>query len=150
MKLLGTMKPCEGATKGRKRLGRGNGSGKGSTAGKGTKGQKARSGGGTRPGFEGGQMPLIRRLPKMGFFSRNHKEYNELNLDALASIAKGLQTDTLDLGLLMEHGLIKQAKDGLSVLGRGDLEVALTIKATRFSKNAREKIEKAGGKAEVV
>jgi len=150
MKLLGTLQPAEGSTKQRKRVGRGNASGNGTTAGRGTKGQNSRSGGGVRPGFEGGQMPLARRLPKFGFFSRKRVVYNEFNVDWLGQFAESTGITTIDIAVLKEHGQIKQEKDGIAILGRGELSAALTIKANHFSKSAREKIEQAGGKIEEV
>ena len=128
------------------RRGRGHGSGNGKTAGKGHKGQKARSGP-TRPGFEGGQMPLYRRIPKRGFTNRFAKEYAEVNVADLNRFEDGT---VVDFDLMLQSGLVKQVKDGVKVLGNGELEKKLTVKAEKFSKSAAEKIEKAGGKAEVI
>ena len=130
------LKKPEGSTKAPKRIGRGQGTGQGTTAGRGMNGQNSRSGGGVRLGFEGGQMPLYRRLPKRGF---NNKW------------AKGFENGTVvDLSLLLETGLVGKALDGVKILGNGDLEKKLTVKAEKFTKSAAEKIEKAGGKAEVI
>ncbi|HHX77661.1 MAG TPA: 50S ribosomal protein L15 [Firmicutes bacterium] len=143
---LHELKPDTG-TKRKKRLGRGIGSGHGKTAGRGHKGQKARSGGGTRPGFEGGQMPLQQRLPKRGFTNIFRKEFAQVNVEALNSFANGTE---ITPELLKEAGIIKSMKCGLKVLGRGELEKELLVKAHKFSKAAIEKIEAAGGKAEVI
>lgn len=137
----------QGARTERKRIGRGHGSGWGKTAGKGHKGQKARSGGGTRLGFEGGQTPLFRRLPKRGFNNVNRKDYTVVNLDTLNKFEDGSEV-TLDV--LLDAGLVKKVNDGLKVLGQGTLEKKLVVKATKFSKSAQEAIEKAGGKVEVL
>ncbi len=137
----------KGARKAPKRVGRGIGSGAGKTAGRGHKGQKARSGGGVRPGFEGGQMPLQRALPKRGFTSVFKKEYNEINVARLNVFADGTEVTP---GLLKSEGMIKTMKDGVRILGQGDLERKLTVKAHGFSQTAREKIEAAGGRAEVI
>ncbi len=147
---LHNLRPAEGgAVKAKKRLGRGIASGTGKTAGRGHKGQKARSGGGVRPGFEGGQMPLFRRLPKRGFTNIFKKQYAIVNLDDLQAFGAG---ETVDLEALIAKGLVKKAKakDGLRVLGSGEISQALTVKANHFSKSAKEKIESAGGKAEVI
>lgn len=145
---LHTISPAEGAVKEKKRLGRGIGSGLGKTSGKGHKGQLARSGGGTRPGFEGGQMPLYRRLPKRGFNSPFKKEYNVINVRDLEKL-DGKNEVTVEF--LHEIGVIsKIANDGLKVLGDGELTKKLTVKASKFSAKAIEKIKKAGGKAEVI
>ena len=146
---IDTIKPAEGATTSRKSLGRGIGSGIGKTSGKGHKGQWARSGGGVRPGFEGGQMPLIRRIPKRGFNNHFRKEYSIVNL----SVLEGLEANSVvDIEMLNEKGLIKLVKNsaGLKVLGNGQLTKALTVKAQAFSASAKEAIEKAGGKAEEI
>ncbi len=144
-----TLAPAEGARTSAKRLGRGIGSGLGKTSGKGHKGQWARSGGGVRPGFEGGQMPLARRIPKRGFNNRFRKEYVVVNLSDLASLPAGT---VVDYGFVSENGLAKEVKNnvGLKVLGNGELKVKLTVKAAKFSASAKEAIEKAGGTAEVV
>ena len=145
---LNSMYPAEGATKNRKRIGRGTSSGTGKTARKGHKGQNARSGGGVRPGFEGGQLPLFRRLPKRGFSNAKFKtEYAIINLSDLNKF----ENDTvITPELLKEMGLVKNQIDGIKVLGNGTLEKKLTIKAHKFSSVAKEQIEKLGGKAEVI
>ncbi len=146
---LGDLRPAEGATTAKKRLGRGIGSGLGKTSGKGHKGQWARSGGGVRPGFEGGQMPLIRRVPKRGFNNHFRKAYSIVNLSILEGMEAG---SVVDIVTLNEKGLIKIVKDsvGLKVLGNGTLTKALTVKAAAFSASAKEAIEKAGGKVELI
>jgi len=144
---LSNLKPAIGSTKNRKRIGRGPGSGTGKTAGKGHKGQNARSGGGVKPGFEGGQMPLQRRLPKRGFAPMSKKVYALVNLRDLELFEAGSVVDTAALG---QAGLINKVLDGVKILGDGDLTKALTVKAHKFSKSAQEKIEAAGGKVEVV
>lgn len=136
------------ANKKRKRVGRGTSSGAGKTSGRGTKGQNSRSGGGTRPGFEGGQNPLFKRLPKRGFTNRFRKEYSTVNVEDLNVFRAGR---IVDENLLLENGIIrKKSKYGIKVLGKGDLEKRLTVKANKFSKSAVEKIEKLDGKVEVV
>ena len=144
---LSNLKPAAGSTKNRKRIGRGPGSGTGKTATKGHKGQNARSGGGVKPGFEGGQMPLHRRLPKRGFTSLNKKVYTLVNLRDLNDFEAGTVVTLEDLG---KAGLICNVKDGVKILADGDLSKALTVQAHKFSKSAAEKIEAAGGKAEVL
>ena len=146
---LGDLSPAMGATSAKKRLGRGIGSGLGKTSGKGHKGQWARSGGGVRPGFEGGQMPLIRRIPKRGFNNHFRKVYSIVNLSVLDSFEAGA---VVDIAVLNEKGLIKMVKDsaGLKVLGNGAISKAITVKANKFSGSAKEAIEKAGGKAEEI
>ncbi len=146
---LGNLSPAEGATTASKRLGRGIGSGLGKTSGKGHKGQWARSGGGVRPGFEGGQMPLIRRIPKRGFNNHFKKVYSIVNLSVLENFEAN---SVVDMEALNEKGLIKVMKDciGLKVLGNGTLSKAITVKAKAFSAAAKEAIEKAGGKAEQI
>lgn len=144
---LHELKPAPGSRKKRNRVGRGIGSGSGKTSGRGQKGQKARSGGGVRPGFEGGQNPIIRRLPKRGFHNRNRKEYAIINLDALNQFSEGTE---ITPSLLLEKRVIRNLKDGLKVLGEGDLNVKLTVKAHKFSKTAEEKIQAAGGTTEVI
>ena len=143
---IDTIRPAEGATTPRKRLGRGIGSGLGKTSGKGHKGQWARSGGGVRVGFEGGQMPLTRRIPKRGFSNHFKKSYTIVNLSTLATLEAGT---VVDKDFLIENGLVKVVKDdaGLKVLGNGELTVALTVKAAKFSASAKDAIEKAGGTA---
>jgi len=145
---LNELKPAEGSKKEAFRVGRGHGSGNGKTAGRGHKGQKARSGGGVRPGFEGGQMPLYRRLPKRGFTNIFAKVYTEINVSDLNRFENGAEVTA---EALKTAGIIKKVNDGIVVLGRGDLTAQnLTVKAARFSKSAEEKIAGAGGKAEVV
>ena len=138
----------EGSTKAPKRVGRGQGTGQGTTAGRGMNGQNSRSGGGVRLGFEGGQMPLYRRLPKRGFTNHWATEYSEINVKDL----NRFDNDTVvDYDLLIQTGLVKQVKNGgVKVLGNGDLTKKLTVKAEKFSKSAADKIEKAGGKVEVI
>ncbi len=144
---IDTLSPAEGARTTGKRLGRGIGSGLGKTSGKGHKGQWARSGGGVRPGFEGGQMTLARRLPKRGFNNKWRKEYVIVNLSQLNELPEGT---VVDLAYIMENRLAKDVKNnvGLKVLGKGELNKALTVKAAKFSESAKAAIEKAGGKAE--
>lgn len=146
---IDTLSPAEGATKSSKRLGRGIGSGLGKTSGKGHKGQWARSGGGVRPGFEGGQMPISRRVPKRGFNHVGKKEYVIVNLSALADLPEGT---VVDYGFVMENGLAKAVKNncGLKVLGSGEIKVALTVKAAKFSESAKAAIEAAKGTAETL
>ena len=141
------LKKPEGSTKAPKRIGRGQGTGQGTTAGRGMNGQNSRSGGGVRLGFEGGQMPLYRRLPKRGFNNKWAKEYAEINVKDLDRFEDG---SVVDLGVLLAAGLVGKQLDGLKVLGNGELTKKLTVKAEKFSKSAVEKIEKAGGKAEVI
>jgi len=144
---LEDLKPVKGATKKSKRVGRGVGSGHGKTATKGHKGQKARSGGVKGAGFEGGQMPLQRRIPKRGFTNIFRKEYALVNLDDLKKI---VGSDPVTPEMLLQNGLIKDVKDGVKVLGMGDLKTKLTVRAHKFSKSAIDKIQAAGGKAEVI
>ena len=146
---LHELRPSEGAFKTSKRLGRGTGSGLGKTSGKGHKGQWARSGGGVRPGFEGGQMPLTRRVPKRGFNNHFKKVYAIVNLSQLNGYEAG---SVVDFETLYFDGQIKEVKNpvGLKVLGDGEITVALTVKANKFSKAAKEAIEKAGGTVEVI
>ena len=145
---LHTLKPNEGSIKNRKRVGRGQGSGTGKTSGRGEKGQNARSGGGVRVGFEGGQTPLFRRLPKRGFSNALFKkEYAIINLDDLNKFEDGAE---VSLEVLRNMGIVKKSKDGLKVLGNGTLEKKLNVKANKFSASAKEQIEKLGGKAEVI
>ncbi|MCT8976491.1 50S ribosomal protein L15 [Clostridium sp. CX1] len=144
---LHELKPAAGSRKAPKRVGRGTGSGLGRNAGKGEKGQKARSGGGVRPGFEGGQMPLYRRLPKRGFTNIFAKEYSEINIDRLNIFEDGTE---ITPELLLEKGIVKKAKNGVKVLGNGELQKKLTVRAAKFTKAAAEKIEAAGGKVEVI
>ncbi|MDR3084837.1 MAG: 50S ribosomal protein L15 [Christensenellaceae bacterium] len=139
--------PAIGASTKQKRLGRGIGSGLGKTSGKGHKGQKARSGGGKQAGFEGGQMPLARRLPKRGFTNIFAKEYATVNVSALEAFESGA---VIDFVALKKAGILKKELDGVKILGEGELTKALTVQAAKFSKSAVEKIEKSGGKAEVI
>ena len=144
---LHELSPNEGAKKKAFRVGRGHASGNGKTSGKGHKGQNARSGGGVRPGFEGGQMPIYRRLPKRGFKNIFAKQYVSINVEALNNLEAGTEVTA---EVLKEMGIISKICDGIVILGRGELDKALTVKAKRFSKSAAEKIEAAGGKAEVI
>ena len=144
---LGKLKPAEGSTRSAFRRGRGHGSGNGKTAGKGHKGQNARSGGGVRPGFEGGQMPLYRRLPKRGHKNRNTKDIVAINLRLLNVFENGA---TVDIDALKGKGLVSNPRDGVKILGVGEIEKKLTVKVNHFSKSAAQKIEAAGGKAEVI
>ncbi|MCM3217971.1 MULTISPECIES: 50S ribosomal protein L15 [Niallia] len=144
---LHELKPAEGSRKERKRLGRGIGSGTGKTAGKGHKGQNARSGGGVRPGFEGGQTPLFRRLPKRGFTNINRKEYAIVNLDALNRFEDGTEVTP---ELLIETGVVSNERAGIKILAKGKVEKKLTVKAHKFSSAAKEAIEAAGGQTEVI
>lgn len=145
---LHELKPNEGSVQTRKRVGRGPGSGLGKTSGKGHKGQNARSGGGVRPGFEGGQLPLFRRLPKRGFNNYEFRtEYAVVNVGDLNDFKDG---SVIELKNLKESGLVKKEKDGIKMLGSGELTKKLTVKANKFSSTAKEKIENAGGKIEVI
>jgi len=144
---LSELSPAVGSSKAPKRKGRGHASGNGKTAGKGHKGQNARSGGGVRPGFEGGQMPLYRRLPKRGFTNIFAKSFVEVNVEELNKFDANTEVTAQ---LLKEAGVISKINDGIVILGRGELEKGLTVKAKRFSKSAEEKIIKAGGKVEVI
>ncbi|MDR3766182.1 MAG: 50S ribosomal protein L15 [Butyricicoccus sp.] len=144
---LQDLQPSVGATRPAYRKGRGAGSGNGKTAGRGHKGQWARSGGGVRPGFEGGQMPLARRLPKRGFNNIFGTTYAPVNVEVLNRFEDGTEVTA---ELLLETGVISKALDGVKILGNGELTKKLTVKAAAFSASAKEKIEKAGGKAEVI
>ncbi len=144
---LHELSPAPGSTAPAWRKGRGAGSGNGKTAGKGHKGQNARSGGGVRPGFEGGQIPLYRKLPKRGFYNQFSTKYAIVNVAALNAFEDGA---TVNLEALMEKGIIRKAYDGLKVLGNGDITKKLTVEASVFSATAKEKIEAAGGKTEVI
>ena len=144
---LHELSPSEGSKKKNFRVGRGHGSGNGKTAGKGHKGQNARSGGGVRPGFEGGQMPIYRRLPKRGFTNIFAKEYVAINVEALNKLENGSEVTA---EILKANGIISKVCDGIVILGRGEIDKALTVKAKRFSKTAEQKIVAAGGKVEVV
>lgn len=144
---LNQLTATPGATKERKRIGRGYGAGTGKTAGKGHKGQNARSGGGVRPGFEGGQMPLQRRIPKRGFKNIFATKYASVNVEVLSRFEDGAVVDTK---ALQDAGIVKKTYDGVKFLGRGEVTKKLTVKAAAFSEGAKSKIEAAGGKAEVV
>ncbi|MCI7767710.1 MAG: 50S ribosomal protein L15 [Oscillospiraceae bacterium] len=141
------LSPAAGSVKDVKRVGRGHGSGNGKTAGKGHKGQNARSGGGVRPGFEGGQMPMTRRIPKRGFNNIFATKYSTVNVSDLDKFVDGT---VVDAELLAASGLVKKTANGIKILGNGELSKNLTVKAQAFSASAKEKIEKAGGKAEVM
>lgn len=144
---LHELSPSFGATKTLKRIGRGAGSGTGKTSGKGHKGQKARSGGGVKPGFEGGQMPLHRRVPKRGFVNIFATKHATINISDLNKFEDGA---VVDAQIIIASGLIKKPLDGIKVLGNGELTKKLTVKVAAFSQSAKEKIEQAGGKAEVM
>ena len=144
---LSTLKPNEGSKRAGFRVGRGHGSGNGKTAGKGHKGQKARSGGGVRPGFEGGQMPLYRRLPKRGFKNPNHLEIVGINVDLLNRFEDGA---VVTVESMIQAGIIKNPRDGVKILGKGELTKKLTVKANAFSESAKAKIEAVGGATEEV
>ena len=145
---LDELRPAPGSKTTRRRVGRGIGSGLGKTAGKGHKGQNARSGGGVRPGFEGGQMPLFRRIPKRGFNNRNSKIYTEVTLAMLEERFENGAEVTAET--LLELGVIKKVNDGIVVLGNGELTKKLNVKVSRVTKTAEEKIKAAGGKVEVI
>ena len=144
---LHDLKPAEGATTAQKRLGRGIGSGLGKTSGKGHKGAKARSGGGKRPGFEGGQMPLTMRIPKRGFTNNFRTEYVAINVSRLDVFEDGSVVTPVEL---IEMGIIKKIEDGVKIMGNGEITKKLTVRANKFTASAKEKIEAAGGKAEVI
>ena len=144
---LSNLKPNEGAVSERSRVGRGHASGNGKTAGRGHKGQKARSGGSTRPGFEGGQMPLYRRIPKRGFKNYNYKEIIGINVSKLDVFENGTE---VTVETLIEAGIVKNPRDGVKILGDGELTKKLTVKVNAFSKSAEEKITAAGGTCEVI
>ncbi len=144
---LNNLSPAKGSRKASKRIGRGVGSGSGKTAGRGTKGFNSRSGGGVRPGYEGGQMPLHRRLPKRGFTNIFKKDIAEINIRDLARFDKG---SLVDQAALIKAGLVKGHRDGIKLLGKGDIDHPVNIKLNQISKSAREKIEAAGGKVEVI
>ncbi|MBQ3761297.1 MAG: 50S ribosomal protein L15 [Clostridia bacterium] len=144
---LHELQPAIGSTKAPKRLGRGIGSGIGKTSGKGHKGAKARSGGGKRPGFEGGQMPLTMRLPKRGFTNKWAKEYETINVDVLNIFEDG---DVVGPVELLEVGVINKVLDGIKILGDGEITKKLTVQANKFTATAKEKIEAAGGSCEVI
>ena len=144
---LNELYPAYGSTTAPKRLGRGIGSGLGKTSGKGHKGAKARSGGGKRPGFEGGQMPLYRRLPKRGFYNAFRTEYAAVNISRLDVFEDGATVNPEDLIIA---GIIKNPLDGIKIMGNGEIDRKLTVRAQKFTAAAKEKIEAAGGKAEVI
>jgi large subunit ribosomal protein L15 len=144
---LNELKPVEGARHYKKRVGRGTGSGLGKTSTRGHKGQNARSGGGVRPGFEGGQTPLFKRLPKRGFTNVNRLEYAVVNVNDLNQFEAG---SVVDLQALKQKGLVKKEYEGVKVLGNGEVKVALTVKAKKFSETAKQKISAAGGSIEVL
>lgn len=144
---IGTLRPPKGATRRPKRIGQGMGSGHGKTATRGSKGQRSRTGSRMRPGFEGGQMPLQRRLPKRGFTNIFRKHYAVVNLKDLAKLEP---QEKITPDVLIQRGLVKRLGDGLKILGDGEVKSPLLVSAHVFSKSAREKIEKAGGKAEVI
>ena len=144
---LNELSPAKGSRSARKRLGRGVGSGTGKTAGRGSKGLKSRSGGSVRPGFEGGQMPIHRRLPKRGFTNIFKKQFVEINIRDLSKFESG---SLVDKGALIQEGLVRGKNNGIVLLGKGDISIPLTIKVNRISKGAREKIEGAGGTVEVI
>ncbi len=145
---LNDLRPNPGSKKKRKRVGRGISAGRGKTAGRGTKGQGARSGGGKGPYFEGGQLPLVRRLPfKRGFTNANKISYKPVNISALSEFDSGSE---IDPAVLSEYGLLKKASDPVVILGNGDITVRLTVRAHRFSDSAKQKIEAAGGTTEVI
>lgn len=144
---LNELKPAEGSRKAEVRVGRGTGSGRGKTSCRGHKGQNARSGGGVRPGFEGGQMPIYRRLPKRGFKNIWAKQYAEVNVETLNRFDDGAEVDAV---ALVESGILKNVYDGIRILGSGELTKKLTVRAQGFTKSAVAKIEAAGGKTEVI
>jgi large subunit ribosomal protein L15 len=146
--MLNELKPVKGARHYKKRLGRGIGSGLGKTAGKGTKGQNARSGGGVRPGFEGGQLPLFQRLPKRGFHNHFRVEYAVVNVGQLNDLFD--EGAVIDVDALIAKGFFKDSKDGLKVLGNGELTKKFTVKAKKFSESAKKAIEACGGSVEVI
>ena len=145
--MLNQLKPVEGARHSKKRLGRGLGSGIGHTSGKGTKGQNSRSGGGVRPGFEGGQLPLFQRLPKRGFHNISRKEYAVVNVEQLNVFEDGA---VVDVEALINAGLVKNVLNGVKILGQGELTKKLTVKANKFSESAKKAIEALGGSVEVM
>jgi large subunit ribosomal protein L15 len=146
---LNSLKPAEGSTKNRKRIGRGTGSGRGGTSTRGHKGAKSRSGYSRKPGFEGGQMPLVRRIPKFGFNSPNRVEYKGINLDIIQELVTGKSASVIDMDLLLNNGLMSK-NDKIKVLGRGELKSKVEVKAHAFSAAAVQAIEKAGGKVTII
>jgi large subunit ribosomal protein L15 len=147
---LNNLKPAAGSVKPRKRIGRGQGSGRGGTSTKGHKGAQSRAGYSTKPGFEGGQMPLKLRVPKFGFKNPFRVEYNAVNLDVLEEMAANHKTDLIDPAFLAAHGIIGNASKKVKILGRGEVKTKLTVKAHAFSAAAKKNIEAAGGVAEVI
>ena len=146
---LNTLKPAEGSTKNRKRIGRGQGSGHGGTSTRGHKGAQSRSGYHSKPGFEGGQMPLQRRLPKVGFKNINRKEFHGINLDTISKLAEERGIDTIDKAILISNGLASK-NDKIKILGRGKVNRKIQIKADAFSESAKSAIEAVGGVAEII
>lgn len=146
---LSNLRPASGSTKDRKRVGRGSGSGRGGTSTRGHKGAQSRSGYSAKPGFEGGQMPLQRRVPKYGFNSPNRVEYKVINLDTLQTLAEEFNTQNLDIEFLKQHGVVGK-KDLVKILGRGELKASVNVRANAFSTSAVEAIEKLGGSAVVI
>lgn len=146
---LSNLKPAEGSVKNKKRIGRGQGSGRGGTATKGHKGAQSRSGYKTKSGFEGGQMPLFRRVPKFGFKNINRKEYQGVNLDTIQKLADEKKLTVIDQQVLIENGLVSK-NDLIKILGRGELKAKLEVSAHAFSKSAKEAIETQGGKATLI
>ena len=144
---LHDLRPAEGSTKSKKRVGRGTGSGLGTTAGRGANGQNSRSGGGVRPGFEGGQMPLFRRIPKRGFHNKFKKQWTVINIEILNEFEDGTE---ITPEVLLQTGVVSKLSYGLKILGDGELNKKLTVKANKFTQSAINKIEAAGGKAEVI
>ena len=144
---LHDLRPAEGSTKSKKRVGRGTGSGLGTTAGRGANGQNSRSGGGVRPGFEGGQMPLFRRIPKRGFHNKFKKQWTVINIEILNEFEDGTE---ITPEVLLQTGVVNKLSYGLKILGDGELNKKLTVKANKFTQSAINKIEAAGGKAEVI
>ena len=145
--MLNKLRAPKGAVTKRTRVGRGEGSGLGKTSGKGHKGQKARTGGSTKLGYEGGQTPLHRRLPKRGFTSKFKKVYDVVNVERLSAFNKG---DVVDRDALVAKGIVKNIKDGIKILGDGEIKISLTVKANKFTATARKKIETVGGKVEAI
>ncbi len=144
---LHDLRPAEGSTKSKKRVGRGTGSGHGTTAGRGMNGQNSRSGGGVRPGFEGGQMPLFRRIPKRGFNNKFKKQWTIVNVELLNDFEDGTE---ITPDVLLQTGVVSKIEYGIKILGDGELNKKLTVKANKFTQSAISKIEAAGGKAEVI
>lgn len=144
---LHDLRPAEGSTKSKKRVGRGTGSGLGTTAGRGMNGQNSRSGGGVRPGFEGGQMPLFRRIPKRGFNNKFKKQWTIVNVELLNGFEDGTE---ITPEVLFQTGVVSKVNYGIKILGDGELNKKLTVKANKFTQSAISKIEAAGGKAEVI